>query len=84
MFFRVQRLIDYSLIIIRINIESLLRDQGMTRDSFMRTVANPYSIIFNEQNDNAYVIGIIDYLETWNANKKGEKFLKSLFFKTKS
>lgn len=30
------------------------------------------------------MIGIIDYLETWNANKKGEKFFKSLFFKTKS
>jgi hypothetical protein len=26
-----------------------------------------------------YVIGIIDYLETWNLRKKGEKWYKSLF-----
>jgi hypothetical protein len=83
-FFREQKLIDYSLIIIRLDIEHLMRDLRTSRDSYMRTVANPYSIIFNESNECAYVIGIIDYLETWNANKKSEKFFKSLFFKTKS
>jgi len=26
-----------------------------------------------------YILGIIDYLETWNARKKGERWYKSLF-----
>jgi hypothetical protein len=29
-----------------------------------------------------YVLGIIDYLETWNMRKKGEKWYKSLFNKS--
>lgn len=32
----------------------------------------------------AYVIGIIDYLETWTVNKQSERFFKSVFFKTKT
>jgi hypothetical protein len=47
MFFRSQKLIDYSLIIIRLDIDGLLEDKNMSRDSYMRTIANPYSIIFN-------------------------------------
>ena len=28
-----------------------------------------------------YFLGIIDYLETWNIRKKGEKWYKSIFTK---
>lgn len=27
----------------------------------------------------SYILGIIDYLETWNMRKKGEKWYKSIF-----
>lgn len=26
-----------------------------------------------------YILGIIDYLETWNVKKKGERWYKSIF-----
>ena len=31
-----------------------------------------------------YILGIIDYLETWNMRKKGEKWYKSLFTKSEA
>lgn len=48
-----------------------MRERGLSRDSFTRQLANPYSVLFHTDLESAYVIGIIDYLETWTANKKG-------------
>lgn len=61
-----------------------MKSRHQTKEEFLQTIANPYSVLFSEEKGMAYVIGIIDYLETWNVNKKSERFFKSVFFKTKT
>ena len=67
-------------------LEDYLKDNQMLFDQFKSKQVNPYAIIrSNIDKSEAYVIGIIDYLETWNVKKKSEKITKILlFFKFKS
>lgn len=81
MFLRDCKLIDYSLIIMKIKLEDYLKENQILFDQFKSKQVNPYAIIpSNVDKSIAYVIGIIDYLETWTVKKKSEKFTKVLLF----
>jgi hypothetical protein len=60
-------LIDYSLIIIKVDYNAYCLDLNENRPTF-----NNRTMFYNDKEPNMiYILGIIDYLETWNVKKKG-------------
>lgn len=75
-----QGLIDYSLIVIKINLSGFFADNP---SDFCSSVLQSMLYYKSTKEENVvYLLGIIDYLETWNLRKKGEKWYKSLWNKS--
>ena len=56
-------LIDYSLIVMKMNLSGYLNEKQMLLDQFRSKQTNPYSIIpSTKETGVAYVIGVIDFL----------------------
>jgi hypothetical protein len=64
-------LIDYSLLVLKLDTSQLREEARVLKQ--MRHYRS------TREEGVAYVLGIIDYLETWNLRKKGEKWYKSWF-----
>ena len=71
-FFANNGLIDYSLIVIKVDYAKYCQQGG--------AALNRRTMFPSQQEEGVmYLLGIIDYLETWNLRKKGEKWYKSFF-----
>lgn len=64
-----QRLIDYSLLVVIADWENYCTETGNSK----ALGSNELSAIQSSRDYNYYHIGIIDYLQEWNVNKKVEK-----------
>jgi len=73
LFLKNLNLIDYSLLVVRVNWSNPPRDQHFW-GQYMRI---PSKLNQNE----FYHIGIIDYLQTWDLQKKGEQWWKKIIGK---
>ena len=77
-FFEYNGLIDYSLIVIIIDYYSYAQSLDLNQKSCFES----RKMFRSQQDPNfVYIFGIIDYLETWNIKKKGEKWYKSIWTK---
>jgi len=75
LFFRKVKLIDYSLMIFYINKKKYWEENG--KDAQDHTAKNPLASIPSEKEEGIYYnIGIIDYLQPYNFEKKLEKYFK--------
>lgn len=70
-FLQKHKIMDYSLLLVAENLdpsEYVLADLSVTRNQ-----------VISKCKSELYHIGIIDYLQDWNVQKRGESFLKSYF-----
>ena len=85
-FFFTKGLIDYSLIVIKVDFQTYMSEKGKISEKIKKNeelFMNERTMVkSNKEPGIIYVFGIIDYLETWNVKKKGEKWYKSLWTKS--
>ena len=75
MFFRRVKLIDYSFMVFCIDKKQYEDEQGALSDGF--TAKNPLGSLENLQEPGMfYNVGIVDYLQPYNFQKRFEKFIK--------
>jgi hypothetical protein len=70
-FMRENGLIDYSLIVIKINYNAYREDAEREGREVAYNSRTMHKSVKQGEENIMYVLGIIDYLETWNVRKRG-------------
>lgn len=79
-FLKSLQVIDYSLLIIKINWDRIQEETGKAIDPIIANSSNPFRIVPSETERGVYYhFALIDYLHTWTIGKQTSRFFKRFF-----